>query len=61
MSFFLFLAKIWPAPKNFVPYDVFDEVYNPITNLPPLEGEEPAKEDIDSASLSINTAPHELN
>jgi hypothetical protein len=48
-------VKTWPAPKNFIPYDVFDERYNPITDLPLVEGLEPTKEELEEEGEEEST------
>ncbi|XP_044270608.1 probable ATP-dependent RNA helicase DDX5 [Tribolium madens] len=51
-----FSLKAWPAPKNFIPYDVFEEEYDPITDLPTVEGQEVVKEEeLGSLSASVKT------
>ncbi|KAJ3664382.1 hypothetical protein Zmor_008558 [Zophobas morio] len=44
--------KTWPAPKNFVPYDIFDETYDPITDLPVAAGQAPVIHKEDDTSQS---------
>ncbi|KXZ75523.1 uncharacterized protein LOC135267436 [Tribolium castaneum] len=49
-----FSLKAWPAPKNFIPYDVFDEEYDPISDLPSVEGQDIVKEEELGSLLSAS-------